>query len=115
MCPSEKVGFGSYNDDLYYYTHYGINSWVSSGYNDDYPRRKLSEMREPSTAKCILDNKKQNTSHTAYGVYVHFRHGGYRANCLYVDGHAVSATRGDLFGPWGTGSNAMKWGAIWFP
>jgi prepilin-type processing-associated H-X9-DG protein len=114
MCPSEAVGFGSYNNGLYTYTHYGITAWVSSGANASYPRRKLVQMQQPTSAKYILDNKQKNTSHLAYESYVLYRHGAYRANCLYLDGHAVTAGRGDLFANW-TGSAAMRWGAIWFP
>ena len=115
MCPSEPVGFGRYNNGLYTYTHYGINAWVSSGASASYPRRKLAQMQQPTSAKYILDSNRQNTSHLAYDSYVHlYRHGAYRANCLYLDGHAVTENRGELFANW-TGSNAMKWGAIWFP
>jgi prepilin-type processing-associated H-X9-DG protein len=113
MCPAEQAGFGAYEDGLFSYTHYGINTVITGeGSGSDTPPaiRKINSVRQPSIAIWILDSKTKSTFSLRYREYAAFRHGAASpagmANIVYFDGH-VSALRYNMMA---AGSEDLKKG-----
>jgi len=81
-CPSEPVDFGSYNNNLFAYTHYAINDFLTGKTNQrnsiNTYNRKLNCLTEPSQALIFADNR--NLSDTSMASMngvdrLGFRHG----------------------------------------
>lgn len=91
MCPSERVGFGWYDDGLYTYTHYGVNIYLCGNlqFNPQY-LHKLSAITQSSGVMFILDSARQNSYAMQWDGNMNFeRHGnGARGNVLHMDGHS---------------------------
>ena len=117
-CPSEPVDFGSYNSNLFAYSHYAINGFLTGSTNarnsiSTY-NRKLSCLTESSKAMIFSDNR--NLAGTSLAIQswppvdnLGFRHGvrdprGYTGNTLdpasltkgkcnmvFMDNHADAA------------------------
>lgn len=112
-CPSESVGFGSYNNNLFQYTHYAINAPLTGGSNKrtswDSFHRKLNCIRTASKVAMFFDSI-NITTYSAYSVsHIAYRHGTRdprsrlktcqswrlttgKCNILYIDGHGGSTT-----------------------
>jgi prepilin-type N-terminal cleavage/methylation domain-containing protein/prepilin-type processing-associated H-X9-DG protein len=97
-CPANKVGLGPYQDGLFTYTHYGINSFFAGGYT---PIRRESQVSKASVAIFIGDHNVKNTYTMQYSVYVAFRHMNTdpygQGNILYYDGHVESKTKNNIY------------------
>ena len=102
-CPAEPVDFGSYNSNLFSYTHYAMNGFLTGTTNTRNSistyNRKLNCLTEPSKALIFADNR--NLAGTSLAVSTSpvdklgFRHGipdprGYTGNKL----DTAAATRG---------------------
>lgn len=116
-CPSEAVGFGSYNDGKFTYTHYSPNVYLMGmacgSSPDSYFRDKYhteGAYTSPSEAILVGDTLRLNTWENMWAVYYAHRHGGMadprppvsgnpggepssggKVNWLYGDGHAAPA------------------------
>ena len=93
-CPAENTGLGHYNNGLFYYTHYGINTFLTGKL--DYVR-KNTQVKKPSIAILHTDSSRRNSYEINYAVYLSFRHGSPypagKANIGYLDGHVTSNKR----------------------
>ena len=102
-CPSEPVDFGSYNSNLFAYTHYAMNGFLTGTTNARTSittyNRKINCLTEPSKALIFSDNRNlAGTSMAATTDPVNrlgFRHGApdprpYTGNTIIT----ASATRG---------------------
>ena len=96
-CPAERIGFGHYNDGLFYYTHYGINTRVAG--NLEFIR-KNTQIRKASIAIMFTDSSRKNAYAINYVEYLSFRHGSThpvgKANINYLDGHVEDHNRNSV-------------------
>ena len=117
-CPAEPVDFGTYSNNRFQYTHYGINacltgeSNVRTRFNRFY--RKLNCLTEPSKAFIFSDNR-QLANYALLNVdHFGFRHGvrdprGYtgntigsamftkgKSNLIFMDNHVEAADYGTI-------------------
>lgn len=105
MCPSQN------EYDAYTYTDYIANRNLF-GDGDTYAYHKLSQIKQPSISKEVLDNSKTGDYRTSYvcspGVelYINFRHVK-RTNVLYSDTHVESKSLFDMTST-GTHSGATE-------
>ena len=116
-CPAEPVDFGSYNSNLFSYTHYAMNGFLTGTTNTRNSistyNRKLNCLTEPSKALIFSDNRDLAGSSmiatTAPVNKLGFRHGirdprGYtgstldtaavtrgKCNMIFMDNHADAA------------------------
>lgn len=94
ICPEVPEGFGHYNKDLYYYTHYAINNWLSgkatTGTPDARNRwRRLSGLTNPSEAMLICHNNSKSNFTISWTAHVPFTHLN-KANFQMMDGHVAT-------------------------
>ena len=93
-CPAEPKAFGSYGDDLYSYSHYGINTNLTG---TTIPVRKRSYVLQPTIAIMHTDSNAESQYRGIYVDWVGFRHGGTDptgyANIAYHDGHVGDLKR----------------------
>lgn len=119
VCPSEGVGFGSYNDKKFYYTHYGINILLSGSnaysantYNGTF--RTLSCLTQASEAILLGDSLTPSNYAMTWSNSFAWRHAGRetrevgtgmggtpamtggKCNFLYMDGHVNGLTCGEF-------------------
>ena len=115
-CPAEPVDFGSYNSNLFSYTHYAMNGFLTGTTNTRNSistyNRKINCLTEPSKALIFSDNRDlAGTSMAATNAVdkLGFRHGvrdprGYtgstldtaaatrgKCNMIFMDNHADAA------------------------
>ncbi len=99
-CPIEQKGFGAYQDGLFAYTHYGLNSWLNGEGEASPIRRKISQITQPSVAASVLDSNLKNTYSLKYiqttPPQVSFRHSVGRTTMACMDGHAESQRQYDF-------------------
>ena len=93
VCPTEPTGFGHYNNDLFTYTHYGINALLSGFYDagkveNRHRWRKTSCLTQASEALLAIDHLKKNTYATCWYSDISYRHQG-KANMLMMDGRVT--------------------------
>lgn len=88
-CASEPVGFGAYNNGLFTYTHYGLNTWLCGQAESTPVRRILDVVTAPSLAFFSCDSGVKNTYSMKYPSYVGYRH-NIKAQMVCVDGHVES-------------------------
>ncbi|MPN09860.1 hypothetical protein SDC9_157153 [bioreactor metagenome] len=129
-CPAEGTGFGDYNNDLFYYSHYGHNS-LGFGYDSSkrgtaydkspyYPRNE-SALLDSSKAVVFMDQGKLATPNIDWVVttYIAYRHDGggsstltstkwieYNGNLTnagFYDGHAATVNKKEV------GTDRFKW------
>jgi prepilin-type N-terminal cleavage/methylation domain-containing protein/prepilin-type processing-associated H-X9-DG protein len=110
VCPGEPAPFTAVNDPSlgFYYTHFGLNSYLSGAYPPQKMRRLASVVR-PSCALFAGDSNKRDNYKFDNICHFSFRHGAAeyrsdywknsaleysapnsagRANAVYIDGHA---------------------------
>ena len=120
VCPGEARPFANpaVADKSFQGTHYGVN-WHLHGSHESFGGsfqvyKKLSAVHAPARAISMGDNIRGATRGFNYIYYLSYRHGSgefrteaqsdiafspapsARTNLLYVDGHVVAATYGDL-------------------
>ena len=120
VCPGEARPFANpaVADKSFQGTHYGVN-WHLHGGHESFGGsfqvyKKLSAVHAPARAISMGDNIRGATRGFNYIYYLSYRHGSgefrteaqsdiafspapsARTNLLYVDGHVVAATYGDL-------------------
>ncbi len=95
ICPSEKIGFGAYANNLFSYTHYGINTYLTGNSTSSDVKfghlRKTSAVKKPTETIHTTDSDKKNTYANQYPSYLAYRH-DQRANVLFFDGHVSPGT-----------------------
>ena len=96
-CPGEPKGFGAYGDDLYSYSHYGINTNLTG---TTVPLRKRTYVLRPTITIMHNDSNVESQYRGIYVDWVGFRHGspdptGY-ANIAYHDGHVAKLQRHNM-------------------
>lgn len=140
VCPSEKVGFGHYNNGLFYYTHYVQNYWTHGSHRGSataWVYRLDSSIKMPSECISVMDSLNLSTNSTDSANSIGFRHGGgdpraaakvpvsaiYSkgvANVLFFDGHVGSLSYNGILGRGGQSTadsspyNAgLRYGAVY--
>jgi prepilin-type N-terminal cleavage/methylation domain-containing protein/prepilin-type processing-associated H-X9-DG protein len=97
MCPAEAIGFGSYSNGYYTYSHYGINTNLTG---TTVPVRKRTYVLQPTIAMMHNDSNVGSQYRGIYIDWVGFRHGGTDplgyANIAYHDGHVTSLKRNTM-------------------
>ncbi len=115
-CPAESTGFGNWSNNLFYYSHYGLNA-RGLGQAATYPWRMESEFIEPTRVATIMDTGRKSAPGIDYttAVYIARRHGGSNdvtaestggkaygngtvANVAFYDGHAAAVDTGAIYG-----------------
>lgn len=101
MCPAEMIGFGSYADGKYSYTHYAINVRFTGMTIDTsaafYPfMRKISAVKQPGEVIHTADHKSKNVYYISYYTNFAYRHGGSDVGIEYFDGHVANVPREKL-------------------
>ncbi len=77
VCPDESSGFGSYGQNLFAYTHYGVNTNLAGLKNQAaWPSRKTAQVIKPGIAIYNGDNRFFKTYAMSYYSYFALRHGG---------------------------------------
>ena len=112
-CPAEPVDFGSYGNNLFTYTHYSINAYLSGIDNARVTStgfyRKLNCLTEPSKAMIFADMRKLSAYRLGSANDLGFRHGVRdprpyatntietaaitmgKSNMMFMDNHAEAA------------------------
>ena len=122
VCPGETVGFGSYNDNKFQYTHYVYNLLLSGHSNsredsDNYYRKTMA-LTQPSQAILFFDSIVQKSGAQRMTNAGSYRHGGKenrpypgnsallnpldfsnrgKANFAFMDGHVASYTAREIY------------------
>lgn len=113
ICPRESESFGSYNDGLFSYSHYGLNTLIAGEILSaaDFTPRKESQLKSPSLALISSDNARKNSGIMTQASRIAFRHGqpsgastgntkSYYgngiANCGFFDGHCMAMDKNSL-------------------
>ena len=87
VCPSEKVDFGAYQNDLFTHTHYGLNTKLTGSNNNTSSfLRKTSAVKKPTEVVHVVDTSRKNSYDSSHQNYLGYRHNN-KANILYFDGH----------------------------
>jgi prepilin-type N-terminal cleavage/methylation domain-containing protein len=121
-CPSEPAVFGDkYNDGQFYYSHYAINTFLSSSSNSRssryYFQRTLNCVRDASSVFLFSDSRRLNACGLLGVGFIGFRHGapdprvyqaepsgaeGSATQCsgkgqiCFIDGHAGSMSYSEM-------------------
>ncbi len=105
-CPSEPGKWGPYAQNLFTYTHYGVNTWLNG--DDEGVWRKMTQVKRPSLAVFSLDTARKNTYSIKYAdsIYIALRH-HQQLNEVLADGHTESQTLQEFF-------ELKNGGNIWF-
>lgn len=114
MCPRESDPFGHYNDHLFSYSHYGLNTRIAGEIqaDDDFTPRKESQLKSPSLALISSDNARKHSGIMTQASRIAFRHGqssgapltentksyygNGTANCAFFDGHCTVMDKNSL-------------------
>lgn len=97
-CPAEYAGFGAYQDGLYLYLHYGMNTKLAGG-KKEYVR-KVFQVKQPSKALFYGDSSTKTSFGISHPNYIGYRHGAVhpvgQGNISYIDGHVEGWKKSDL-------------------
>lgn len=116
VCPAESAGFGTYPNNLFPYTHYGVNTRLAGGSSAEATlpasMRKDSSITQPSVAVYCGDSTTFRSYALQYATWYAMRHGGILAQLVnterkeyvlgtatigYYDGHVESRSRKEFY------------------